>query len=78
MTKLEQTIINMVNIHQGVKRVTLETQLVTSDLGLNIDQMRNTIEGLIIDGKLKEVIYSIPDENINRSFLMPQGTMVHL
>jgi hypothetical protein len=76
-TKLEQIIINMVNAHQGVKRVTLETQLVTSDLGLNIELMRNTIEGLIIDGKLHEVCYLLPDSNNLHSFLLPQGTMIH-
>ena len=75
MTKLQQTILNIVEASQGIKGATLEAQLSTNFLTMDMKEIENVIEGMIIDGEIVEVQYKIPDYGL-KSFILPKGTHV--
>jgi hypothetical protein len=75
--QIKDSITIAVNVTQGIKYQVLEANLLCQFLSVSQAEIHSTIEGMIIDCKVREIQYEIPGYGII-SYLIPGNSRMIL
>jgi hypothetical protein len=79
MTKLQERVIELVTIRQGMKGVDLAAILATEFIGEGSEVILDQIDDLVNEGWLVEIEYILPlTEYRIKSFFLPKNTSINI
>lgn len=76
-TDLENKILSVVSVHNGLKGVELVHKVMEADIMITNNEIMDVIFDMIAEGHLVEIEMVFPNR-VSKSFIVPKGTLVNV